>query len=115
MTQNAVQSGGILGSSTSGVDTHNINGSQQNIFGATLIKKSMRVACSAVISVALLCLVNVSQVFAQDETTFSLTTFGQSFSTNDFVRPAYSQGGGDPESSDEVAPSNACCRRGTIY
>ena len=106
MSQIVKQFGGILRSTTSSINFKNVilADQQHNAVGERLIQKSMRVAFGIILSMVLICVVNVSQVFAQDEVTLSFGSFGQSHSPNE-PRPAYSQGSENPESEEEESPA----------
>ena len=103
MTHYAIQSRGHLGNSTSELEMHTLNSCTQHseAMRVSPIKRSMRIACSAILSVALLCLVNVPQVFAQNELEFSFGSSGQPFSTSG-PQPLFSQGSDNPESEEEA-------------
>ena len=98
----AIQSRGSLGNAASEIEMHTMNScnQQSDAIGDSLVKKLARVATSLVLSVAVLCLVNISQVSADDEVQFLLGAFGQPTSFNG-PRPMYSQGSDNPESEEE--------------
>ena len=98
----AIQSRGSLGNAASEIEMHTMNScnQQSDAIGDSLVKKLARVATSLVLSVAVLCLVNVSKVYADDEVQFLLGAFGQPTSFNG-PRPMYSQGSDNPESEEE--------------